>query len=337
MFSHRKGISVACHSLRSLSFSGRSRHNANFVGYQGASDNEVDSDFAFTLSENREETCNSTRCRKSVLEVSASGVTTQVLIDTGSVSNIMGLDEYRELKARGLYAKMEEYHKLPYACGGGKLEVIGHLSAENSVGGKTVNSQFVVIEKGRCPLGNASSKALGLLRIGPGADVDCECNAVGEDLATVLQGKHSKVFDGAGKLKDYKLKLHVDSDVTPIAQKPQRVPFALQEEVTWKVEELIAMDIVERVDGPTSWVIPVVVAPKASGNIRLYVDMRKADQAIIREQKLMPTIDEVVENLNGGRVFSKLDRRLGFHQIELPSCGPVNVLTSIYLGYQLLI
>ena len=297
--------------------SGRSRHNANFVGDQEASDNEEDCAFAFNVSENQDETCNSTSCKEPVLEVSVSGVTTQVLIDSGSVSNLMGLDEYRELKARGLNAEMEECHKWLYAYGGGKLEVIGHFSAEISVGGTTVNSQFVVIEKGRCLLGHTTSKALGLLRIGLGADVEGACNVDGEDLATILQAKHPKVFDGVGRLKDYKFKLHVDPEVTLIAQKPRRVPFALQEKVTAKVEELIAMDIVERVDGPTSWVSPVAVAPKASGDIRLCVDMRKANQAIIRERIPIPTVDEVMENLNSGRVFSKLDLRIGFHQIEL--------------------
>ena len=162
-------------------------------------------------------------------------------------------------------------------------------------------------------MGHVTSKALGLLRIGLGADVEGACNVVGEDLATILQAKHPKVFDGVGKLNDYQLKLHVDPEVTPIAQKPRRVPFALREKVAAKVEELIAMDIVERVDGPTSWVSPVAVAPKASGDIRLCVDMRKANQAIIRERIPIPTVDEVMENLNSGRVFSKLDLRLGFH------------------------
>ena len=45
--------------------------------------------------------------------------------------------------------------------------------------------------------------------------------------------------------------------------------------------------------------------------------MRKANQAIIRERIPIPTVDEVVENLNGSAVFSKLDLRLVFHQIEL--------------------
>ena len=120
-----------------------------------------------------------------------------------------------------------------------------------------------------------------------------------------------------GKLKGYKLKLHVDPDVTPVAQKPRRVPFALREKATSKVEDLIAKDIVERVNGPTSWVSPVVIAPKASGDIRLCVDVRKANAAIIRERIPIPTVDEVLETLDGSAVFSKLDLCLGFHQIEL--------------------
>ena len=65
------------------------------------------------------------------------------------------------------------------------------------------------------------------------------------------------------------------------------------------------------------WVSPVVVAPKPSGDIRLCVDMWRANEAIIRERLPIPTIDEVLESLNGSGVFSKLDLRWGFHQIEL--------------------
>ena len=133
----------------------------------------------------------------------------------------------------------------------------------------------------------------------------------------MLWAKYLKVFDGVGKLKDYKLTLHDDPGVVPIAQKPRRVPFALRVKVTTKVEDLIAKDIVQRVDGPTLWVSPVVVAPKASGDIRLCINMRKANEALIHERIPMPTVDEVLGNLNGSTLFSKLDLRLRFHQIEL--------------------
>ena len=177
---------------------------------------------------------------------------------------------------------------------------------------------MVVTKSGRCLLGHETSKALGLLRISSSASSEfVEFNVVGKNFAPVLQAKYPTVFVGVGKLKDYKLKLHVDSEVTLVAQKPRCVPFALRKKVTAKVEDLIAKDIVERVNGPTSWVSPVVVAPKASGDIRLCVDMRKANAAIIRERIPIPTVDEMLENLNGSAVFSKVDLCLGFHQIEL--------------------
>ncbi|PFX13169.1 Retrovirus-related Pol polyprotein from transposon 17.6 [Stylophora pistillata] len=161
-------------------------------------------------------------------------------------------------------------------------------------------------------------EALGLLRTSSSVSSKfLECNVVGENLAPVLQAKYPTVFVGVGGLKDYKLKVHVDSKVTPAAQKPRRVPFARREKVTAKVEDLIAKDIVERVNRLTSWVSPVVIAPKESGDIRLCVDMRKANAAIIRERIPIPTVDEVLENLNGTAVFSKLDLCLGFHQTEL--------------------
>ena len=40
------------------------------------------------------------------------------------------------------------------------------------------------------------------------------------------------------------------------------------------VNELLENDIIERVEGPTTWISPVVVAPKPSGDIRLFVDIR---------------------------------------------------------------
>ena len=51
------------------------------------------------------------------------------------------------------------------------------------------------------------------------------------------------------------------------------------------------LDIIEIVSGPTSWVSPVVVVPKPSGDIRLCVDMRQANMAVKRERFPIPTTD----------------------------------------------
>lgn len=96
----------------------------------------------------------------------------------------------------------------------------------------------------------------------------------------------------------------------------RRVPFSLKDRVTTKVNELLEKDIIERVDGLRTWVSPVVIVPKASGDIRLCVDMRRANEAIIC-QRLPLLITEVFKILNGNAEFSKLNLRWRFDQIAL--------------------
>ena len=45
--------------------------------------------------------------------------------------------------------------------------------------------------------------------------------------------------------------------------------------------------------------------------------MRRANSAIERERYPIPTIEEVLYDLNSSTVFSKLDLKWGFHQVEL--------------------
>ena len=78
-----------------------------------------------------------------------------------------------------------------------------------------------------------------------------------------------------------------------------------------KLEELLQADIVEKVDGPTTWVNPVVVVPKANGEVRLCVDMRCATKAIIRERHPIPIVDEILQDVQEEGLFSKLDLKWG--------------------------
>ena len=57
--------------------------------------------------------------------------------------------------------------------------------------------------------------------------------------------KYPKVFQGVGKLKDFNLHLHVDQNVPPVAQKLRKVPFALREKVSAKIDEFLREDIIK--------------------------------------------------------------------------------------------
>ena len=114
------------------------------------------------------------------------------------------------------------------------------------------------------------------------------------------------MFYGVRKLKGYQARLHVDVDVPPVAQHRRQIPYAYVQAVDKKLEELLLNDVIEETDGPTPWVSPVVIAPKKNGDIRLCVDLRRVNEAIIRERHLLPTMDEILHEANGSTVFSKL-------------------------------
>ena len=129
--------------------------------------------------------------------------------------------------------------------------------------------------------------------------------------------QYPSVFEGIGKLKGIEVQLHIDTKVTPVAQKARRIPFHLRKKVEHELKVLEEQHIIERVNGPTPWVSPLVLIPKKSGAVRVCVDMRRANKAITRERHPTPTIDDLIHTLNGATVFSKLDLRSGYHQITL--------------------
>lgn len=62
------------------------------------------------------------------------------------------------------------------------------------------------------------------------------------------------------------------------------MPFSLRDKLGQKLDELLGLDVIEKAEGLTPWVSPVVVVPKPNGDIHLCVDMRQANSAIVREQ-----------------------------------------------------
>ena len=131
--------------------------------------------------------------------------------------------------------------------------------------------------------------------------------------------KYPKVFKGIGKLKDKQVTLHINKSVVPQAQRYRKTPFPLRKKIEEKLKELEDNDIIEPATGPTPWVSPLVATPKPRdpSDIRLCVDKRRANKAILRERHDTPTIDELIAELSGAKIFSKVDLKSGYHQLEL--------------------
>ena len=134
-----------------------------------------------------------------------------------------------------------------------------------------------------------------------------------------LTQKFPQLFTGIGKLKSHQIKLHIDPNVSPIAQPHRRFPFHLQQKVEDEINNLLEQDIIERVTGPTLWMSPIVtpIKPNNPDKVRICVDMRQANKAILRERHVTPTLQDIIHDLNGATIFSKLDLNSAYHQLEL--------------------
>ena len=76
--------------------------------------------------------------------------------------------------------------------------------------------------------------------------------------------------------------------------------------------------IIERVTEPTDWCAPIIpVMRRKKGKVRICVDLRRLDETVMREKRTLPILNDVLHNLTGSTVFSKLDASSRCLQIPL--------------------
>ena len=244
-----------------------------------------------------------------------------VLIDSGASCNVIGYETWSNLKKKNINCQSTKSAKKLFAYSQKEpIEVAGTFVAEivcEASGEKSVDEFTVIKGAGKLLLGKSTAEKLKVLHVGPlnGLQV-CSIATEGSDMD--IRQEYADLFVGVGKLKNYQLKLHINKDVKPVAQGVPRLPFGLRDKVDGKLDDLLAKDIIEEVPNrPTEWVSPLVVVPKLDGDVRVCIDMRKANEAIVRERHPIPAIEEILYDLNGATVFSKLDLKWGLHEIEL--------------------
>lgn len=65
-----------------------------------------------------------------------------------------------------------------------------------------------------------------------------------------------------------------------------------------KLNELLHLDVIEKAEGQTSLVNPLVVVEKPSGGIRICLDIRQANETFVREKQAVPTVEETLQEVS---------------------------------------
>ena len=122
------------------------------------------------------------------------------------------------------------------------------------------------------------------------------------------------------------------TDPKPFKERYRRIPPHQFEEVRKHLKEMEEIGAIRRSNSP--WASPVVLVKKKDGSLRFCIDLRKLNARTIKDAYSLPRIEESLDCLNGAKIFTSLDLKSGYWQVELDDESvPLTAFTVGPLGF----
>ncbi|GJX93443.1 putative nucleotidyltransferase, ribonuclease H [Tanacetum coccineum] len=102
---------------------------------------------------------------------------------------------------------------------------------------------------------------------------------------------------------------------TPIAKSPYRLAPSEMQELSGQLQELQDKGFIRPSHSP--WGAPVLFVKKKDGSLRMCIDYRELNKLTVKNRYPLPRIDDLFDQLQGSRFFSKIDLRSGYHQLRV--------------------
>ena len=96
-----------------------------------------------------------------------------------------------------------------------------------------------------------------------------------------LMQQYPQQFDRIGELQKTH-KLVVDPNVPPRIDPPRRTPIAFKDKIKSELDKMVDQRIIRTIEEPTDWVSSLTCVTKRDGSIRVCLDPRQLNKALIR-------------------------------------------------------
>ena len=229
-------------------------------------------------------------------------------LDTGAEANILPFDLYKQVCSSLLRPTST------VLCGFGNavikpLGTIGVAVCDRE--GREFPLLFYVTDIIDLPiLGEHACDLLNLVK---------KVDIIDESKGLTLDGithNFAAVFTGRGLYQE-KYHITLKKDAKPVIQQPRHIAYALRPKLKEVLDGLSKDGIIADVDCPTEWISNLVVVEKKDKSLRLCLDPKPLNAAILRERYVIPTPADVQSQLSGKRLFSVIDMKDGYWHVGL--------------------
>ncbi|GKB60322.1 putative reverse transcriptase domain-containing protein [Tanacetum coccineum] len=123
-----------------------------------------------------------------------------------------------------------------------------------------------------------------------------------------------KDLSGLTPARQLIFKSNFSPGAAPVAQIPYSCTIQNGTELSSSVmQELSDRGFIRPSSSP--WGAPVLFVKKKDGSFRMCIDYRELNKLTVKSQYPLPRIDDLFDQLQGSRVYSKIDLRSGYHQL----------------------
>jgi hypothetical protein len=139
-----------------------------------------------------------------------------------------------------------------------------------------------------------------------------------QDLLERLLLSYADVFEepqGLPPARPCDHRIHLKPATEPVAVRPYRYPQLQKDELESQCATMLQQGVIRHSTSPFS--APVLLVKKADASWRFCVDYRALNAVTVKDKFPIPVVEELLDELHGARLFTKLDLRSGYHQVRV--------------------
>ncbi|KAM0067440.1 putative nucleotidyltransferase, Ribonuclease H [Helianthus debilis subsp. tardiflorus] len=115
--------------------------------------------------------------------------------------------------------------------------------------------------------------------------------------------------------REVEFRIHLIQGTAPIAKAPYLLAPTEMLELKKQLDELLEKGFIQPSSSP--WGAHVLFVKKKDGSMRMCIDYMELNKITIKNWYPLPRIDDLFDQLQGARFFSKIDLRSGYHQLKV--------------------